>query len=54
MGVVENSGMTYNIQYYFHLEGYSLIKAMSLGADLCLLEENEEGEVEYLVNGAKD
>lgn len=40
MGVVVNPGMTYNIQMIFEIEGYFSIKATSLGANLCLLEES--------------
>lgn len=54
MGIVENPGMTYNIQNSFHLKGYFNIKATPLGANLCLLEENEYGELEFLVSEEKD
>lgn len=54
VGVVGNSGTTYNIQESFILEGYSKIKATPLGANLCLLEENEPGELEFLVKESKE
>ncbi|XP_058775601.1 uncharacterized protein LOC131649870 [Vicia villosa] len=46
---VVNPGMTYNIQTCFELEGYFSIKVTSLGANLCLLEEVKEGDIEALI-----
>lgn len=43
IGVIENSGMAYNIQEACHTEGYFSIKVTSLRNNLCLLEESEEG-----------
>lgn len=42
IGVVENVGMTYNIQEAFHFEGYFRVKITPLGANLCLMEESEK------------
>ncbi|XP_058783963.1 uncharacterized protein LOC131658712 [Vicia villosa] len=49
VGVVEKAGMTYNIQKALHTEGYFNIKATPLGANLCLLEEQEEGEIKTMI-----
>ncbi|CAI8613624.1 unnamed protein product [Vicia faba] len=54
VGIVENPGMTYNIQESFNLEGYFNIKATPLRANLCLFEELVDGELEYLVKEAQD
>ncbi|XP_058739184.1 uncharacterized protein LOC131611080 [Vicia villosa] len=54
IGVVENPGMTYNMQEYFNMEGYFSVKVTPIGANKCLLEEREEGELEFLVREAKD
>ncbi|CAK8576112.1 unnamed protein product [Lathyrus sativus] len=35
-----------------HKEGYFALKVTPLGENLCLLEEDEEGELEALVEGA--
>lgn len=45
-----------NIQHTraFHAEGYFRIKATPMGANLCLLEELEVGEIETLIRGASD
>lgn len=51
MGVVEEPGMTYNMQKALHTEGFFRIKATPLGANLFLLEELEEGEIRALVKG---
>lgn len=50
----KNLRMTYNIQQAFQLEGYFTIKVTSLGANLCLIEEEEEGEIQALINKDKD
>ncbi|KAI5384542.1 hypothetical protein KIW84_071518 [Lathyrus oleraceus] len=47
-------GATYNMQRTFQYEGYFSLKVTPLGANLFLLEENEEGELEALVEGVKD
>ncbi|XP_058741575.1 uncharacterized protein LOC131613953 [Vicia villosa] len=54
VGIVETPGMTFDIQEAFHSEGYFRVKATPLGANLCLLEEQEEGEIKALVEEAKD
>jgi hypothetical protein len=54
VGVAANSGMTYNIQNAFHSQGYFGVKVTHLGANLSLLEGQEEGEVEALMKDAKD
>lgn len=41
--------MTYIILDSFHREGYFSTKITSLGVNLCLLEEGEDGELEYLI-----
>lgn len=53
-GVVENPSMTYNIQEVFNTERYFTIKVTSLGENLCLTKEREEGELEVLVVEARD
>src|SRR3954468_14848507 len=45
--------MTYNIQNSFELEGYFAIKVTPLGANLCLLEEFEDGEIRNLIEEGK-
>lgn len=54
IGVVKNVGMTYNIQEAFNIEGYFRVKVTPLRANLCLLEENEEVQIEALASEAKD
>jgi hypothetical protein len=54
IGIVAQSGMSYNIQEAFHREGYFGVKIIPLGSNLTLLEEQEEGEVEALMEDAKD
>lgn len=51
---VVNAGSTYNIQSLLHLEDYFTIKTTSLGSNLCLLEESEEGELHSLMEGPKE
>lgn len=46
--------MTYNIQEAFHAKGHFRIKVTPLGANLCLLEEQEEGDLKDLVEEATD
>lgn len=53
VGVVHQSGMSYNIQNSFELEGYFSIKVTPLGANLCLLEEVEDGEISNLIREGK-
>ncbi|CAI8618038.1 unnamed protein product [Vicia faba] len=53
VGVVLESGMTYNVQNSFEIEGYFSIKVMPLGASLCLLEEVEEGAIIDLIKEGK-
>lgn len=38
IGLVENLGMTYNVQEAFNMEGYFLIKLALLEENLCLLK----------------
>lgn len=45
MGKVLTSGMTYNIQTCFKMEGYFSIRVTPLEANLCLLEEVEEWDI---------
>jgi hypothetical protein len=54
VGVVANPGTTYNIQNAFHMQGYFGVKITPLGSNLSLLEGQEEGEVEALMEDAKD
>ncbi|XP_058750274.1 uncharacterized protein LOC131623292 [Vicia villosa] len=53
VGVVSNPGNSYNIQDQFFQEGYFQIKITPLGANLCLLEEEEEGDIEVLIKEAE-
>ncbi|CAL5188643.1 unnamed protein product [Lathyrus oleraceus] len=46
--------MTWNIQEAFHTEGYFEVKATPLGENLCLLEDQKEGEIKALINEAAD
>lgn len=46
--------MTYNIHKAFHIKGYFGVKATSLGENLCMLEEYEEGEIKALMTEAED
>jgi hypothetical protein len=54
VGIVTNPGTTYNIQNAFHSQGYFGVKVTPLGANLTLLEGQEDGEVEALMADAKD
>ncbi|XP_058758209.1 uncharacterized protein LOC131631431 [Vicia villosa] len=54
VGVVENSGTMYNLQEYFNMEGYFGVKVTPLGANLCLLEEDVEGELKALIDDASE
>jgi hypothetical protein len=51
--VVAQPGMSYNIQEAFHREGYFGVKITPLGSNLTLLEGQEDGEVEALMEDAK-
>ncbi|GAU46303.1 hypothetical protein TSUD_283280 [Trifolium subterraneum] len=53
VGEVLDSGMTYNIQNAFHRQGYFGVKVTPLGSNLTLLEGQEEGEVQALIDDAK-
>ena len=46
--------MTYNIQNIFHTQGYFAIKVTPLGANYCLLEESEDGELKALAEDANE
>ncbi|MCH80280.1 hypothetical protein A2U01_0001046 [Trifolium medium] len=54
VGIVEHPGMTYNIQNVFHSQGYFGVKVTPLGSHLALLEGQEDGEVQALMEDAKD
>lgn len=54
VGIVENPSMTYNILESFNFEGYFNMKVTPLDANLCLLEEVVDGELEYLAKKAKN
>lgn len=41
--VVENLGITYNVQEAFDMEGYLQMKVTPLGDNLFLREERDEG-----------
>ncbi|GAU51047.1 hypothetical protein TSUD_371250 [Trifolium subterraneum] len=45
-------GMTYNIQNAFHRQGYFRVKVTPLGSNLTLLEGQEDGEVQSLMEDA--
>lgn len=53
IGVVENPGMSYNIQEEFIQQGYFSIRATPMGSNLVLLESLEEGETEALIEDAQ-
>jgi hypothetical protein len=53
VGEVIQPGMSYNIQNAFHRQGYFGVKITPLGANLTLLEGQEEGEVQALLDDAK-
>lgn len=45
VGRMKLPGMSYTILYEFYLQWYFVIKVTPLGSNLCLLEEQEEGEM---------
>jgi hypothetical protein len=53
IGVVAHSGMSYNVQSAFHSQGCFGVKVTPLGSNLTLLEGQEEGEVQALMEEAK-
>ncbi|PNX97063.1 cysteine-rich receptor-like protein kinase, partial [Trifolium pratense] len=53
VGEVIQEGTTYNIQEAFHRQGYFGVKVTPLGANLTLLEEQDEGELHVLMVEAK-
>ncbi|PNX88595.1 hypothetical protein L195_g044701, partial [Trifolium pratense] len=53
VGVVTHPGLSYNIQDEFHRQGYFGVKITPLGANLVLLEDQEEGEVKALMEDAR-
>jgi hypothetical protein len=53
VGEVSQPGMSYNIQNAFHRQGYFGVKVTPLGANLVLLEGQEDGEVQALMDDAK-
>jgi hypothetical protein len=54
VGVVTQPSMAYNIQDAFHRQGYFGVKITPLGSTLTLLEGQEEGEVQALMEDAKE
>lgn len=48
--VVVEPGSTYSMQKKFHSKSHFTIKISPLGANLCLMEENEDGELKALVH----
>ncbi|KAI5437075.1 hypothetical protein KIW84_023263 [Lathyrus oleraceus] len=50
IGVVSEEGTTYNIQEKMHMEWVFTIKVTPLGANLCLLEEAETGDIKAMGN----
>lgn len=51
---VENPGSAYIMQEAFNMEGYFAFQVTSLSANLCLLEDIVEGELETLVKEGKE
>lgn len=49
MGVILHPGSTCNIQTHFEVEGVFTIKVTPMGANLCLMEELEEGYISELI-----
>jgi hypothetical protein len=54
VGVTAEAGMSYNIQNAFHAQGYFGVKVTPLGSNLTLLEGQEDGEVEALLEDASE
>ncbi|MCH98559.1 hypothetical protein A2U01_0019564 [Trifolium medium] len=54
VGEVVQPGMSYNLQNEFHMQGYFGVKVTPLGANLALLEGQEEGEVTALMEETRD
>ncbi|XP_058733329.1 uncharacterized protein LOC131604933 [Vicia villosa] len=52
VGEVLFPGETYNIQTHLEIEGFFLVKVHPMGANLCMLEEMEEGVIQELLNDA--
>ncbi|MCH82641.1 hypothetical protein A2U01_0003452, partial [Trifolium medium] len=52
IGEVTHPGMSYNIQNAFHRQGYFGVKVTPLGSNLTLLEGQEDGEVQALMEEA--
>ncbi|XP_058774299.1 uncharacterized protein LOC131648567 [Vicia villosa] len=53
IGEVLFSGESYNIQMHMEMEGFFSIKVHPMGANLCLLEEMEEGIIKELLDEGK-
>ncbi|PNX87622.1 hypothetical protein L195_g043715, partial [Trifolium pratense] len=53
IGEMVSPGMSYNTQEAFHSQGYFGVKVTPLGAHLVLLEGQEEGEVQSLMEDAR-
>lgn len=45
IGEVLYPGESYNLQTYFEIEGFFSVKIIPLGANICVLEEMEEGVI---------
>jgi hypothetical protein len=54
VGVAANPGTTYNIQNALHAQGYFGVKITLIGSNLSLLEGQEDGEVEALMEDANE
>lgn len=53
-GVIKNVGMPYNIQDIFDMEGYFSFKVTPLEANICLLGERKQGELDEVVANRHD
>ncbi|XP_058763296.1 uncharacterized protein LOC131636700 [Vicia villosa] len=53
VGEVLFPGESYNIQTHLEIEGFFSIKVFPLGANLCILEEMEEGLIKELIEEGK-
>lgn len=54
IGEMLESRMSYNMQTIFETNGYFAVKVTLLGANLCLLEERDAGEIKKLVVSGKN
>lgn len=53
VGKVKEVGMTYNIQDLLDIDGFFGVKGTTLGKNLCLMEDRDEGAVERLLENDK-